>query len=449
MKSNLKTIFFVCVALLMGFASCNDENNVNGETDIDKGDPTSVAIHLNFPKPETSQLRSTNDDPYATEAEVKISTVDVFIYATDKGYYLSHTSLTGSDFTQVASGDNSTQYVFSSPAKIATTTGKRTVFVGINLPPDVVTALEHKGTSELTQVAKTLTRSQLVSVNGIAMTNTTLNNYTFVKEESDPANNLEITVKRMVAKVTVQKGNPMIQAGVPGKLGSLSFGINNFNERSYFIQDPAPGSKDPNWDRYDASEFSQINYQNAYYQLVGDSLISDPKKLNALYAAENTAKTHTKREITRATIRATFIPDTIIVYRNSDYVAVTSASEGITTPRTFWTVTLYRPNPEMKFFYNENNAKNYAAANGLTAADVVTYTNGLCYWDLFLNKDVWDVFRNDYYRSTITRIVAPGRSTEEIPDDDLDDEPSSETNITFDLEVLDWISITGEYELEP
>jgi hypothetical protein len=253
----------------------------------------------------------------------------------------------------------------------------------------------------------------------------------------------------MVAKVTVQKGNPMIQAGVPGKLDSLSFAVNNFNERSFFIQSPAPEYKDPNWDRYDASEFSQVNYKNEYYTLVSDSLISDPKVLNALYAAENTAKSHTKREITRVTVRAVFIPDKVIVYRNAAYVEVTAASEGISTPGTFWTVTLYRPNPEMKFFYNETNAKNYALANGLTVNDVVTYKNGRCYWDLFLNKDVWDVVRNDYYRSTITRIVAPGRSTENIPDDDLDNEPSSEVNITFDVNVLDWITIPANYDLEP
>jgi hypothetical protein len=424
-------------------ASCNDENSDNKNINADKGKPTDLTLSLNFPQSGASLLRSTSD-PNATDPEATIHTVDVFIYTKNQGFYLSHTSLTASDFTKSETADS---YTLNSSTKIQTTTGDRLVFVGVNLPSTVALALEHQGSSEVTQVAKSLTRDQLVSANGIAMIGVL--SCTFVEDADNAANHPEITVKRMVAKVTVQKGNSMTQEGVSGKLDSLSFAINNFNERSFLIQGAAPEYKDPNWDSYDPAAFSQVNYSNSYYLLVNDSLITDPKALKPLYASENTSKTHKKREITRVTIRGAFLPDTMMVYQNPDYIKVSTASQGITKPKTFYTVTLYRPNPEIKIFYNSATAEAYAIANGLTSNDVITYTGGYCYWDLFLNKNVWDVLRNDYYKATITRIIVPGRSTEEIPDDELDDEPSVEVNITTNLEILDWIVVSDNYELEP
>jgi hypothetical protein len=466
MKTNLKMMWIACIALSMGFASCssNDEPEVITGNGVESGDPTYVTVTLNFPKAGTSQLRATSD-PNATEAEAKINTVDVFIYTAKGGYYLSHTTLTAGDFTQVSSGDTSDKYTLNSTTKIETTTGERQVFVGVNLPADVATALEHKGTSELTQVVKILTRAQLVSTTGIAMTSTELVDCIFVVDANNAANKPEVTVQRMVAKVTVQKSrNPeMVQAGVKGTLGSLSFAINNYNERSFLIQGAAPDYKDPNWDTYTPSEFSQVNKNNDYYRLVNEKEDSNADVLrNALYAAENTAQTHTKKEITRATIRATFIPDTITT--DSNGTKATAVSAGITSPRTFWAVTIYNPNPEMKFFYTNGTTsgasiagayKTAIEAKGITTGDVVEYTDGLCYWDMFLNKEaknknnVWDVIRNDYYRSVITRIVAPGRPSEEIPNDEKEDEPSTETNITVQVDVLDWTPVPGNYELEP
>jgi hypothetical protein len=281
------------------------------------------------------------------------------------------------------------------------------------------------------------------------MTSEALVTCSLVANVADPANNPEIPVKRMVAKVTVQMGKPMIQAGVPGKLSNLSFAIDNFNEYSFLIQ--TANKKDPNWANgsYVATDFAHASAND--YVLVSDSLISNVKELHALYASENTSEYHAKKEITRAIVRGAFIPDTITVYRNGNYISSSSTAEGITAPQTFWTVTIYNPSPEMRFFYTKtvaDNYKTYITSQSIRTGDVLTYTDGLCYWDIYLNKNVWDVYRNDYYRSTITRIVAPGRNTPDIIDyPDLP--PASETDITVNVDVLNWTPVAYDYELEP
>jgi hypothetical protein len=253
----------------------------------------------------------------------------------------------------------------------------------------------------------------------------------------------------MVAKITVAKASNMVQTGVPGRLIDLSFAINNFNESSFLVQGAAPEYKDPNWeadDNYYESQFSQAGPDD--YELVNKAEDAD---LNSLYAAENTSQNHTMGEITRVTVRAAFIPDSIMVYKNgidNTEGYITSSSAEITAPRTFWMVTLYRPNPEIAIFYDEDIAENYAQYYGSTAdkVEVVPFTDGLCYWDIFLNEDgEWDVIRNDYYRSTITQITVPGRPGVGVTHPDFP--PAVKTDITIKIDVLPWESVENNYDL--
>jgi hypothetical protein len=408
-------------------------------------------VNLSFPAAKTSELRAAaGNDPNATDSEATINSIDLFIYG-ESGYYISHTPLSVADFTQVSTGGTADTYVYNAAAKIATTTGPKKLFVAVNLPSNVITALEHTTTSELTQVTKTFIRSQLIAFNGAtAMSSSELVDCNFVKDADSPANHPTLTAKRMVAKITVQKDANMIQAGVPGRLDDLSFAVNNFNERSFFIQGAAPEYKDPNWNTYDPVEYSKAGAND--YVLVNESGISNPKNLNALYASENTSQAHRMKEITRVTVRAAFLPEKVVEYSNGNYVTVTSASEGVTTPQTFYTVTLYHPNPETYCFFDRTTAENYALANGVPVNNVVCFSDGICYWDMFLNKNdknnIWDVLRNDYYQCTIKRILAPGRPSDDLTDPE--DPPAVDTDITINMEVLFWNNPKlDDYELEP
>ncbi|MBF0647210.1 Mfa1 family fimbria major subunit [Dysgonomonas sp. GY75] len=446
MKVSKKIMISLISILFISFSGC-DSSKMEDESLSAEGERTTFNLKLNFSSittPGTKSFLKSTGDPNATEAEAKVGTVDVFIYG-ESGYYISHTSLSVADFTQVEGSGTSDKYQYASTTKIPATTGPKKIFVAVNLPSGVAAALEDKPSNELTQVAQTLAANQLVAADGsIVMTSTELLTYEFVKNGA--ANNPTISVERMVAKVTAQKAADMVQAGVPGTLFDMRFAINNFNSKSYFIQGAAPDFKDPNWDVYTASDFSEATAND--YIRVNEPDVTDPRNLNALYAAENTSQYHRVKEITRAQVRAGFLPASVVIYGNGNYIEVTSASQGKTAPQTFYTIILSRPEPQIYCFFDRTTAENYAVANGKTAADIVTYTDGLCYWDMYLNKNVWDVLRNDYYKCTVTRILVPGRPTDDPKDPDSP--PASDVDITINVEVVYWNDpVLGNYELEP
>jgi hypothetical protein len=155
-----------------------------------------------------------------------------------------------------------------------------------------------------------------------------------------------------------------------------------------------------------------------------------------------------KKEITRATVRATFIPRDIVQGTSGAFTV--NSAHGVIIPQDFWAVT---PNvvDGTSYFFVESIANAFAAQEGGT---VIKYTGGNCYWDIFLGKgntspNRWDVLRNDFYKCNITRIVVPGRSYPEIPDPEIDETPDTETNITADIEILFWHNpILSNYVLE-
>lgn len=451
MKTKFISIMLACVAITIWLLGCSESDNDKHPALDDGGKKTYMTVSLTFPK-EGVTTRATSD-PNATDDEAEIKTVDVFIYSSS-GAYLSHTSLTAADFTQVASGSNEDKYTYSAASKIQTTTGNKNVFVGINLPSGLATSLENRPMSDLSTVAQTMSRADMTTTaNGLPMFSTVGVNSTFVEDDTDPANNVTVTAQRLVAKVTVEKSASMIQDGVAGTLGAITFAINNFNLKSFLVQGSAPAYQDPNWatGSFLAGDFSQAVVAD-YVPVLDLAVISNPtvNDYAPRYAAENTSEAKAKKEITRVTVRATFIPDIVTISDGGGgYTTTTSAALGIIVPETFWSVT-----PSIgsttAYFYDQTVANAFSADNA--NADVVEFVDGFCYWDMFLNKpsstNKWDVLRNDYYKCTIVRIVAPGKETPEVFPPDTP--PDEDTNITVDINVLFWnIPVLADYDLVP
>lgn len=450
MKVNFKYAFMAIVALSMGLTSCSKDDDAT----VVEGKDTYMKVSVLFPSNST-ESRATGD-ANSTDGEAEVHTVDVFIY-NDAGTYLSRTSLTASDFTQGTS--TSTADVYEASTKIKTTTGAKKVLVGINLPSEVLTAIENKHISAASDEAYSLTRANLSAVDtkGLPMFSTATTSSTFVADENDAANNLSINVKRMVAKVTVEQSASMTQGGIDGELGTLEFAINNLNEKSYLLQGVAPEYKDPNWA---SGSYFQGDFSNAdlgasspdWKTIVTE--VTEIKTLVANYATENTSEDKTKGEITRVTVRATFMPNAITVYENGTdnsggYITVDRATDlSITAPQEFYAVTPSVTLPTA-FFYDNDVATSYATDNG---GEVITYTGGFCYWNIFLNKTdntgkQWDVVRNEFFRCRVTGVIVPGNNT---PDVDPDAKPDEDTNIFTDINILFWNTpVLADYVLEP
>lgn len=449
MKVKFKYAIMAVAALTLGLTSCSNDNDVTGG-ETDNGTKTYMKVSINFPSTNAPQTRAATEDVNATDAEAAVKGVDVYIY-TSGGAYLSHNHLDATDFNQgtaTANGD-----LYEAQTKIPTTTGPKSILVGINLPSTIATGLENKTLSEVLTTAQTLTRAQMTNLtNGIPMFSTAVKSGDFVADENDAANTITATVQRMVAKVTVEKSSGMTQGGVKGELGTLEFAINNFNERSYLVQKASPNFEDPNWvsGSYQSSDFSDASVAADWKTVV--TTVNDVKTLDAHYAAENTSEGKTMGEITRVTVRATFMPDVITVSDSKGgYETVDRTTLGITNPTTtFYTVTADATSGTA-YFYDSTVADAYANDNHATK---VTYTNGLCYWNMYLNKETgkkgaqWDVVRNEFFRCQITRIVAPGNAKPDVKYPDQ--KPDAETNIFTNIDIMDWNTpILSNYELEP
>jgi hypothetical protein len=445
MKTTFKQTITAVIILTTGFMSCTKMGDEMSQEE--EGKQTYMTVSLTFPKADAPSTRA-NNDANATDEEAAVKTVDVYIY-TGSGAYSSHKSLTAADFKQTSPGTSEERYTYNAASKIQTTTGTKNIFVGINLPKALATSLENKSMSNLFTEAKEFTRTELTTVaNGIPMFSKNTINKVLVENES--SNNIVIPVHRMIAKITVEKSASLQQAGVPGTLGEFQFAVNNFNKKSFLVQGVAPDMKDPNWDIYNAADFLPADASD-YVEILDRKVISTPtiSQYKARYASENTSKNKKKTEITRVTVRATFIPTNIVVADGSGFKNSTSAAEGITTAKTFYAV-LDSTTFSTAYIYDKTVAESYAKAKA--PSQLSEFKDGLCYWDMFLNKNSttnkWDVLRNDFYKCAITRIVAPGRSTPDLSNPD--ENPDTETGMSVEINVSFWNTpILADYVLEP
>jgi len=76
------------------------------------------------------------------------------------------------------------------------------------------------------------------------------------------------------------------------------------------------------------------------------------------------------------------------------------------------------------------------------------YTNGICYYNLFLNPDnSYSVIRNAFYKATVTDILALGNPD---PYPQNPEEPiETATTISVDIQVEPWTMVEWETPLKP
>ncbi len=456
----IKLLFISSLILTACLYSCSQDDSPNVPAEGDTGAPTYMDLSFTFPKSNTPKVRvtraATTGDNNASLSETAINTVDIYIFNPNTGIMMKHDALTVNDFVQQASTAN--EDVWKAKATISTTTGQKTVFVGVNLPASLSSELEGNTLTAFNDKAYSLGLEELVTDKGIAMFSS--NGVTSeLKPVGDPAfnanNNIKIPIKRLVTKVTVEESKDMKVNG-PGSLTDLRFAINNINRKLYLV--PKADGSDPN---YQANSWIQADFFDANnipgqttdgYKPVNAANVNDVSILNSLYTTENTSVNHWKEEITRATVRARFVPDNILQRNGNGFQQISNKGKN---PVTFWTVLLQ--NGYKEYFIDETAADAYESANPGSIKSS-PYTDGYCYYDLFLNKEGnfngtnvsskrWDVFRNDYYRCRITSILAPGRPNPGVVDPKVP--PAVETDLQIEIDILFWNLVTSDYSLEP
>jgi len=438
----MKTKTFIIAAIVATtlFASCAKEKT----SELGEGNPTFMGLSFTFPAGSTPTKASSDDN--ANAAETAFVSVDVFIYNSSTGTQTTHKRLLPSDFTGETPGTNADVWTMKAEAKIATTTGPKTVIVGVNLPLSLSNSLVDVA---FPYVAQTIAVANITgSTDGFAMFSTEPVQINLIKDPDFGAkqNYPTVQVQRMVAKVTVQKDEYMSIVG-SGYLTDLRFELNNTNKKTFYIQ-PAD-KKDHNWATTPGAGDDALNGLNSTYIPVDEYNVS-VKSLAPKYCLENTTRDFLMSQITRATVRGTFVPNEVKEYengtdKNNGYVDMPIASG--TTPVTFYSVT-YNAGTARAYFFDPLVAADFAADHGGTT--VLEYANGYCYWDIYLNPDnaagPYNVLRNDFYRCNIIKIMAPGRPTPEVADPTLP--PTASTDIMVDIEMLHWNPIVKNYILD-
>ena len=438
-------------AIAMSFASCSKENTTSSDFGVKEGEATYMGI--SFSVPSGPKTRATTDQN-ASEAEAAFKFVDVFIYNPSTGMQVNHERIPSSYFSGPTAGTDSDDWLYVSSTKIATTTGPKKIVVGVNLSSALSTSLVGVTLGAFTNISQTVVVDDVTgSTDGFAMFSTAPVDIILVKDPDfvvAKENYPTIQVQRLVAKVTVQKDENMVTVAA-GTIDNLMFELNNTNKKTFYIQ--PVDKKDHNWATTPAGD---LWYPNSNYVNV-DAHTVTVKNLTPKYTLENTTQNYLMGQITRVTVRATFVPAEIKEFDNgtsnaNGYKDVPVANG--TPVADFWSV-IYNDGANRAYFFNETVANSFATDNSATA---VKYVDGFCYWDMFLNPEnnptglenmggPYDVLRNDFYRCNITKIIGPGRATPEVTDPTLP--PSVPTDLQVSIQILYWNPIVKDYVLEP
>ncbi|MDR0961523.1 MAG: Mfa1 family fimbria major subunit [Mediterranea sp.] len=456
MKTSMKCVAFMLLATA-GLSSCQNEIP-NGGNDNVQGEETYMALNIAFPQ--SAQTRATADEN-ATADETAVKTVDIFIYDA-AGIYESVTSFDdsklGDYFTQ---GTGTTDNLYTAKTAVKTTTGQKKVFVAFNLPASIKSGLITAGSIKaLSEVGQTITTAQIsdgtgvntgkafVMCNKVITTTAEALEATTITDATDPKfpkkNQVEVTVARLAAKVTVQKAATVaVETELQGdfNMDNLKFGIDNFNQKVFLLQNQEKSGaaflyKDPNWSltgwntkQWDASTFYPdfATGSLTYAAVAANGTTID--KLAALYASENTSeKPVLQGMVTRLVVKAQFKPAKVWKAKAAPTGGKATLDELFeeATPDNY--ATFFRViGSDGKLYYTAADPKaEVEKTTFLTlvgAAGDTEYVDGYCYYDLWLNSHSDEAtglygqsLRNEYYSYTINSIKRLGSDTEELDD---------------------------------
>ncbi len=450
MKRSFLSMMLAAATLTASFTSCNsDEEGFNGgEENSLKGEPTTMQLVIHAPKaPQTYAPTDAN----ATDAEIGLKKVRVLIYEkTAVGFQLEQVpvSLTMADFEAKAGSDT---YVLKTDKKISTTTGEKQIFVAVNFEGTLPTTVGAPVT-DLPGLVQTLTTADYLSntTSGFAMFSTKATEANLVAEDNssyDAANTQKVTVKRMVAKISVQEGatlrgsdSKIMSHG--GELTGLEFALGNANNTSYLIQKVVGNVvQDNNWASFAAADFFPVGS----YQPVSakDATVAT---VTPVYAPENTAEKYdvNGNNLTFVSVRAQYAP-AFFCDENGNSKGTNTAA-----PTSFWTVT--RTDGTLYYFDVEADAD---AFNGkfIGSTKSPKYVDGYCYWRGYLNQKgtpdativgstaaKFDVLRNTYYKATVTGIKAPGYPTDQ-------GKVTEPTTLNMEVDIAPWQTVSDNWNL--
>lgn len=445
-------------ALVLGAGGCSNDSSDGPGTGVTEGADTYVKVSV------TAPATYADNPANGTTEESSFSTMDVFIYNSDGN--LS----TSSRLTQFTLSNG----VWESDNTVAAKTGDSRIFIAVNLDDATRSALL-AGTISALDVDYATTIATLASDNSFIMTTTdyitrTLEEYDPLTDPIPAANQISATVTRLAAKVTVEKAAGLAVTGIDGGQfdpNEFEFGVGQLNESVLYRQATA-GVGANHSKTFTAGQTADglTGIPDAYISLneAGVGTANDYKELDALYVPENTndvsGGTPRAGNLTYIAVKAEFFPDQEATYTGSTLATANNAIGNKGT--TFYMVKVIDNNNSGEtlnlYFYDENEANDFINDGGYSGGSVdytvavtnpVEYVDAVCYYTVYMNMgNEYDVYRNDFYRSTVTKIAglgdpAPGPIDPDLPPAD------KRTDIEISIDVEPWNLVNSYDELTP
>lgn len=412
-RMSMKKYALIALAGLT-LAACKKQGGEINPVNPEEGKDASLSLSITSAANIGTYASTTGSDG-GTANESKVNTVDVFLYS-EEG------SLTPAGYERFSGADAN----LSTPKKIKTKTGRKRVYIGINLPQSLVDLLK-AGYSGM-ENPQPVNMQQLATPNdGVMMFSQSVTSLD-IKEGDDPANKVTIPVSRLLAKAGVLKGNNLSLTDIQGgTVSDLQYTVGQRNKQILVGQ--LYDFKDANWAYInpfktgtsgDLTDEYQANFTgvlNSDYKTVDASNTAN-NLLKTVYIPENTTELPAPTQVTYIQVRAKFTPTKL-------EGGATANADG-----TFYVMfgQIGSNDALHQLYFTTKAAADAEAAlpkynNGTTQRSVVlTYNQGYCYFRLYLNEDQvagatkLGILRNTFFKAQITKINGLGTPIEgQIP----------------------------------
>jgi hypothetical protein len=478
---------FMCAAVVAaGFTACSEEVTPIGP-EYGPDDTETGLLTVNFRDANPMTRASGDKDISAIDAERKVRDVTILIF-NDQGVCKVDTTLYTGEFNP----DPNTDLNKVNAVNINVPLGPHHVYAGINLTSGAAHRMKETlgGKGTINGVSKYVyfgVDENTPKVDSISFLYKA-NEFPMFASEFQPvnilpignANSVTISVDRMVAKVTIQKGTAfsgdnLKASGATFDGATVKWSLGHLNGKVYpygkanFGQDPnydyIPSGSDPN----DLKTPGGVAYRNANF--ANDFNTTDASYSNwdlnpflaidgnntavasrtSKYAPENNSAKMRLGESTFAAIMVKFAPDKIYTYTDGDSApkeVPLGTGPGEYTPNiggveTFYVVT----SGAVYYFRAKADADAYALSlNGPNNQNpfykVKVYQGQYCFYHLMLgDKDKSEkgiTKRNHYYLLTVNRFVGLGTPAAEIPEEDVNNTADDQGILDVNITINEW-----------
>ena len=390
----MKKIFYLAALAVFAFASCTKEDN--GKTLIE-GEQASIKLSFTLPSATTRATQT------ADVGESKVHDINVYVFNENgtKASVGDYTSLSLSDFTKT--GD---VYTMEDASKIATMSGSKVIYVGINMPA----GLKQSFATETLLLAKTETVTGLIKRNGAAMDGIAM--FTKMEEDLIPdtegENTINANMDRVISKVITTKGTTASNFTITWPTAGLTLAYNVLGVAVY--QDAHTTFVAPNAqtlvDTKTKTTWGQVitPFASASHNYI--SLANTPNTetgrapLAGFYLGENAPQTPKNGNTTYIMVKTgvtlsktAYVDGTDIKWKNSAY-GFGEMNEDV-----------YMIRKDGKDYICD--AANYNAVATALDAPYYTYEEGYVYFQVWLNASQaakYKIYRNQYVHIEVNGI---------------------------------------------